>query len=233
MTMTIDKLKAHQQAGDRQAFTQELNSFLPDLQKMAGHKLRQWEAWGIVPRNEYTAQDIVDEVYLRLFENKEQLPENTHDLKIAVFSLARQVFNELKEKHHGKQVAVEELLRQEMRQLQEDYTADAEGELLMLDDLDELDISYQNEQARDNVLLLANDQIDQLIESMGLAKDMNPAQRKTLARIYTDLPEQVRSVVDHFVFLKLSQAEVAAIHGITIEETEQILSKVEARLRQV
>jgi len=233
MTMTIDKLKAHQQAGDRQAFAEELNKFLPDLQKMAGHKLRQWEAWGIVPRNEYTAQDILDEVYLRLFEREDQLPEEAHDLKITVFSLARQVFNELKEKHHGKQIAVEELLRQEMQQLQEDYTADAEGELLMLDELDEVDISYQNEQARDNVLLLANDQLDQLIESMGLDKDMSHAQRKTLARIYTDLPEQVRSVVDHFVFLRLSQAEVAAIHGISIEETEQILSRVEARLRQI
>jgi DNA-directed RNA polymerase specialized sigma24 family protein len=233
MTVDISKLQTHKSQGNKREFNVLLNNFLPHLRKMVRRKLRQMEWNGDVPRNMYSAQGIVDEVYLRIFEAYGNHLAEPEKLKIRMYAEAREVLDELKEKHHGEVVSVETLLAQENKELQEDYTVDADGDLVMIEELD--DISYHADDYKDKILLLENEQIDDLADSFELSggRKLTEQERKRIGKTYTDLPELSRSGTDHFVSAGLTETQIAEIQGISVNSVREILQQVIGRFRKL
>ncbi len=229
----ISVLKTHKEAGNREEFNKVLAEFLPELKRLIRHKLRQWEVRGIIPKNEYTTDDVTDEVYLKLYDKYPDGLSGEGELKVNLYRLANEVLGSLREKHSGKRISVEELLARETKELEEAYTADAEGELLLMDELEEVDISYQPTIVRVNVVLLEESQIGELVETFGLEEKeaLSEKDRKVIGKAYSDLPELAQSVIDHYVFVKLSKTEIADIHNISVEDVERIIGQVRSRLK--
>jgi len=233
MTVKVDlgKLKTYKEAGDKTGFNRILVNFLPHLRKLVRHKLRQMEAREEIPRNMYYAQDIVDEVYLKVYDEFHEGLIDQDKLKIKMYAVAREILLGLKEKHTGKRVSTETLLAEETRELEEKYSADAEGEVVLVEDLD--DISYHQDEYKENILILEEQQVDDLVEGFDLAGDKELSETKTrlIGKAYNDLPELSRSVVEHYAFAKFTSAEIAEIHGMPVEEVDKILEKVKSRLK--
>jgi len=230
-SVDLTKLKILKEKGDKEKFSQILIDFLPHLQKLVRHKLRQMEMRGEIPRNMYSAQGVTDEVYLQVFEDFEDTFHDPHNLKIKMYSDARDRLLHLKEKHTGKRISVEILLEQENKDLNEKYTADAEGRLILVEDLD--DISYHQDEYKENIIILEEQQIGDLVEGFGLAagKELSEDKTRVIGKAYHDLPELTQSVVDHYAFAKFTKVQIAEIHGIPVEEVEQILDKVKERFK--
>lgn len=233
MTASVDlkKLKTYKETGDQESFNKVLTDFLPHLRKLVQHKLRQMEMNGEVPRNMYSAQGIVDDVYLKVYEGFHEGLIHEDKLKIKMYAIARETLLDLKEKQTGKRVSTEVLLAEESRALEEKYSANAEGEVVLVEDLD--DISYHQDEFRENILILEEQQIDDLVAGFDLAGDKELSEEKTrlIGKAYSDLPELSRSVVEHYAFAKFSAVHIAEIHGIPVEEVEKILEKVKGRLK--
>lgn len=233
MTVNVDlaKLKTYKETGDKKSFNRILTDFLPHLRKLVRHKLRQMETREEIPRNMYFAQDIVDDVYLKVFDEFQEGLIDPDKLKIKMYALAREILLNLKEKHTSKRVSVETLLAEETRELEEKYTADAEGEIVLVEDLD--DISYHQDEYKENILVLEEQQIDDLVEGFGLTGDkkLSEAETHLVGKAYNDLPELSRSVVEHYAFAKFTTVQIAEIHGIPVEEVEKILEKVKTRFK--
>jgi len=232
MTVNVDltKLKTHKDAGDKAAFTKILVDFLPHLRKLVRHKLRQMEVNGEIPRNMYPAQGIADEVYLKVYEAFHEGLVDPEKLKIRMYAIAREILLDMKERHTGKRVSTETLLDEETRALEEKYSADAEGEVVLVEDLD--DISYHQDEYKENILILEEQQIDDLVEGFNLAeeKKLTKTETQIIGRAYHDLPELSQSVVEHYAFAGFTKVQVAEIHGIGVEDVENILEKVRTRL---
>jgi len=233
MTAPVDlkKLKTYRESGDKENFNKILTDFLPHLRKLIRHKLRQMEMRGEIPRNMISAEEVTDEVYLQVFENFEPAFNDTHKLKIKMYSVARDRLLHLKEKHTGKRISVEILLEQENKDLNEKFTADAEGKLILVEDLD--DISYHQDEYKENIIILEEQQIGNLVEGFDLAADKELSEEKTriIGKAYHDLPELTQSVVDHYAFAGFTKVQIAEIHGIPVEEVDKILEKVKTRLK--
>ncbi len=227
----LEMLKVHKSAGNKEEFSALLSGFVPQLKELIRHKLHQWEVRGIVPKNEYSAEDVIDEVYLKVYEEFHETLSDPGKLKVKMYGTAREVLNALKEKHGGGEtVSVEELVARESKALEEKYTADAEGELILMEELD--DISYQPRE-QEGILLLQEEQIDELAEKFDLTGEegLSKEEKKRIGKTYSDLPELTRSVIDHHVFVELSNEQIAEIHQMSAESVSEIIGKVKKRMR--
>ena len=229
-----NKPKTPMTTGNKE-FDNTLAGLMPELKRLIRHKLRQWEVRGLIPKNEYSADDVADEVYLKIFDEYREGFSETDKLKVKLYRIANEVLSALKEKHVSKRISVEELLAKEAKTLEEAYTADAEGELLLMDELEDLDISYQPNVVREKVVLLDDSQIGDLVETFALeeAEALSEKDRKVIGKVYSDLPELAQSVIDHYAFVKFSVTEIAGIHNIPEKDVERIIGQVRARLTNV
>ncbi len=234
MTDKIDlnRLKKHRESEDKDEFNKVLNEFMPELKKLTSHKLRQWEVQGVIPRDTYSADEIMDDVYLRVYDEFHDSMTDERNLKVKMLAVSREILDSIKEKHMGQRVSVEKLIAEEMKELEEDYTVDSEGELILMEDLE--DISYDTHD-REDIILLQNEHFEELAESFDLAEDENLSDdtKLKIGRIYSDLPELTRSVVDYYVFVNLSTSQIAEVHNITVDDVNRMLQRVRERFEKI
>ncbi len=231
MIEKLELLQEYKTSGNKSAFFKVLIDFLPDLLKVVDLKLKQMEKNGLVPANMYSAQEIVDDVYLQIFEKFTEDYSNPNHLKVQMYLMAREILEKLKEKHTKKRVSIEKLYREELKELEEDYTVDADGDLVLIEELD--DISYHLDDYKDKIILLDTDKVDELTKELDLndGQPLSESESKEISRAYSNLPELSQSVISHFVFGKLSVDEIAEVHKIPTEVVKEIIDKVKKRLK--
>ncbi|NPA36816.1 MAG: sigma-70 family RNA polymerase sigma factor [Chlorobi bacterium] len=230
--VNLNNLKAHKTKNDKSEFNKLLSEFLPELKKLVSHKIRQWEIKGIIPKGTYSADEITDEVYLRIFEEFHDKLTDDKELKIKMLAISRELLDNIREKHSGKRISVENLLKEELKDLEEDYTINADGEPILMEELD--DISYQPKE-KEEIILLQEEHFIDISESFELP-DKNKLSREDkmlIGKVYSDLPELTRSVIDHYVFVKLTTVEIADIHNIPVKDVEKIIDRVKQRLKKL
>jgi len=100
----------------------------------------------------FTIDDLVDEIYLALYERFEERPKNDKEFSPWSFQIARKTLESFMEKHYTKNahISLDKLAEEELLSMEEKFTADADGELIMQEDLD--DISYENTKLDNEIL---------------------------------------------------------------------------------
>ena len=230
--VNIALLKKHKETGNQQAFYKLLDEFMPRLRKLIHHKLRKMELQGLVPKNMYSAQGLTDEVFLKIYEEYHDMLQDPDKLKIKMYAVAREILNGLVNKNVANRLSVEVLIKEELRDLDESYTVDADGELILMEELD--DISYHQDEYRDDkIILLDEAQIDQIAESFDMDKTkLSKSGIKKIGKVYSDLPNLSQSIVDHYVFAGLTAVQIAEVHNLPAEDVQNVLDKVKNRLNE-
>lgn len=230
-SIDLNRLKNHKESDNKDEFNKILSEFLPELKKLTSHKLRQWEVQGVIPRDTYSADEIIDDIYVKIFDEFHDSLIDERNLKVKMLAVSRELLNNIKEKHSGKRVSVEKLIAEEMKELEENYTVDSEGELILMEDLE--DISYDTHDKED-IILLQNEHFEDLAESFDLTgEELSDEEKLKIGKIYSSLPELTRSVVDHYVFVNLSTVQIAEIHNITEEDVNWMLRRVRERFEKM
>jgi RNA polymerase sigma factor (sigma-70 family) len=217
---------------NKDEFNRILKEFLPELKKLVHHKLRQWEVKGDIPKGRYSADEIIDDVYIKIFDEFHDSFTDERNLKVKMLAVAREQLAAIKEKHSQEVISYEKLVAEEMKELEENYTVDSEGELILMEDLD--DISYDNHNKED-IILLENENFDELAGSFDLQEtgELSDEEKRKIGKIYSDLPELTRSVVDHYAFVKLSTVQIAEIHNISEDDVNWMLNRVKERFEKL
>jgi RNA polymerase sigma factor (sigma-70 family) len=228
----LNQLKTHKMDKNKYEFKKILEDFLPELKKLVHHKLRQWEVKGEIPKDRYSADEIVDDVYVKIFDEFHDSFTDERTLKVKMLAVARGQLNAIKEKHSQRVISYEKLVAEEMKELEENYTVDSEGELILMEDLD--DISYDTHD-REDIILLENENFDELTGSFDLPEtgELSDEEKRKIGKIYSDLPELTRSVVDHYVFVKLSTVQIAEIHNISEDDVNWMLNRIKERFEKL
>lgn len=228
----LNRLKTHRDTENKNEFNRTLQEFLPELKKLVSHKLRQWEVTEDIPKDTYSADEIIDDVYLKIYEEFHDSLIDERNLKVKMLTLSRELTDNIKERHSGQRVSVEKLIADEIQELQEDYTIDSEGELILMEDLE--DISYDTHD-KESIILLQNEHFDDLAETFDLTdpQELSDADKQKIGKAYSKLPELTRSVIDHYVFAKLSISQIAEIHNIPESDVNWILKRVKERFEKL
>jgi len=205
-----------------------MRPYLPSVKRYVANRLRMAVIDGILTRGKYRVEDITDEVYIKLKEEFDDGRLSVDQIKLKMFMLAdRQLEEILAEEYvHGEDVSVEEIVAGEMKTLEEKYVAEADGDLVLYEELD--DVSYQHDQEQKTVYLLEPGFESDLITALDLEKSCAETAdaRKILAGTYQHLPLLTTIIIDLHVAGGLNAVEIAEIRNMDARDVDRIIHRV-------
>ncbi|WP_435133275.1 hypothetical protein [Formosa sp. A9] len=227
----METSKTHPEKDAQTAFNKKILSIIPSLQPYVKHRLHIGESVGVLPKNLYHSNGVIDDCIIRLYEKGYDTDMPSHDLKIKLFRIIDIYLEELflKEGHHQQTISTNTLLQEELDRLEEPYTIDGDMDFVMLDELD--DISYkQNNKSNNNFTEDENNA--KILDALDLKADKTEKGRTLVSKFYGWLPIRISNVVDLYVFANLPFEDISRIKKIEVKRIENILYNVKKRFRK-
>ncbi len=209
-------------------------SVISILHPYVKQRLKVAESMGIIPKNMYRSNEIIDDVVLEVYDKKIDKKIHINHLKIWMFSMSNKKLFKLfeNEKWHKNSISTKILLEEELALLEEKFTIDSGFDLIMDEELE--DISYHQNDGEPH--LLESDTIQYEIADFFELKDKSffrdKEKQNLVRRMYGELPLQSSNIVDLYVLGKLKIKEIGAILDIDITKVEKIVSFVKDNFRK-
>ncbi|MCA0152840.1 hypothetical protein [Winogradskyella vincentii] len=210
-------------------FDKKVLSAVPHLHPYVKHRIYIAETTGILPKNMYSSNGIIDESIIELYTNGFNIEAERMAVKLELFKLVDNYMNELfkKEAYHKKTISTNTILDDELSRLGEDFTVDADLDLILNTELS--DISYNQDHS--NHLYLYEDKEASMLRAFEL-EDLSPSESpKVFGRFYSWLPINISNIVDLYIFGNLDFGDIAKIKQITTDRVESIFDKVKKSFR--
>ncbi len=233
MKKQFENLKKHKLLGNQKDFNKTLAKLLPQLEQYVRHRIRIFEAQRKLPENYYSPADVLADVYLQTF-NDFDIVSNEKLLKIKMFTQADKIIQSYVEKENkpNKKIPIAQLLQDELKIMYEKLTANADGEVLLTNDLKEEDIEYQQDEFKPKVYLFDYNTQNAFAQSLGLTADdfRDEKLRSIFGNLYSQLPEIIRRILDLNALGGLSSGEIAEILEIQTDEVEKIIIAIKEKI---
>ncbi len=232
MKTKVDILKEHKNRGDVKAFNNELSNLMPGLKRYVKNRLRMAKAKGKISSGIYSADDIIDEVYMIIHRDIEDVTDEKV-LKIKLFKAVNEVLDLLMTKDNNipEKVDIDTLIAGELKTMEEKITSDADGETVLIEDLD--DISYHLDDDKPKVYILDSESEENILNALNVDTNIisgNMDKRKELGKTYGNLPEISRAVLDLYAHGNLTVEEIAEIKSFKTEQVEEIIERIKLKI---
>jgi len=212
-------------------FKSLLTDLLPELHRYIVRRLNIAHATGLIHTKVLNPQEIIDAAYIELYERFSDKPESAEFLRTWAYRIADETLDrELNEVAYEEErlVDVDNIEQMELSELEEKYSIDADGELVMMDELD--DISY-NPELYESHLILEDVSPLQSIDDMIEANDKQIVHAE-IRKLLIMLPEQERSIFDLYWLGGLEMEQIADIKNISTARAEEILKMVTRKVKE-
>ncbi|WP_378176509.1 hypothetical protein [Aquimarina sp. SS2-1] len=228
----IDEMPKYYEDNHKKEFGKKLLSVVPHLHPYVKHRIYIAESTGILPRNMYCSNGIIDDAIVKLYnEDQLDIAMDTLSLELKLFRIADQLIDELylREGWHQQCISTNHFLREELDKLEENYTSEADNELIMNEELN--DISYHQNSEKKQLFIYddSDSAIFKIIESEDSSENRK---QKLLGKFYSWLPLETSKIIDLFVFGKLNFEEIARIKDITEQEVKETIIDVRKSFRK-
>ena len=205
-------------------FDKKVLSAVPHLHPYVKHRIYIAESTGILPKNMFSSNDIIDESILILYSNGFNIDAEAMAIKLELFKIVDNFMNVLfkNEAYHKNTISTDTILKNELDKLNEDFTVDADFDYILNTELN--DISYHQEQ--NEPLHLYSDKETSILNAFEV-KDLSASKSpKVFGQLYNWLPFNVSNIVDLYIIGKLDFNEIAKIKKIEQKRVEAIFDKV-------
>jgi len=197
-------------------------------------RLRVAESNGIIPKNMYKSNEIIDDVVLEIYDKKIDKKIYINHLKLWMFSMSNRKLFKLfeNEKWHKNSISTKILLEEELALLEEKFTIDGGFDLIMDEELE--DISYHQNDGETHLLesgAVQNNIVD-FFELKDKTIFRDKEKQRIVKKMYDKLPLQSSNIVDLFMLGNLKIKEISAILDTDITEVEKIVSFVKDNFRK-
>jgi len=211
-------------------FDKKVLSTVQHLHPYVKHRIYIAESTGILPKNMYSSNGLIDESIIELYSNGFNIEAEAMAIKLELFKLVDNYMDELfkKEAYHKKTISTDSILKDELSKLGEDFTVNADLDLILNTELS--DISYH--QDHNNHLYLYADKETSILKAFEL-EDLTPSQSpEVFGSFYNWLPINVSNIVDLYIFGKLNYDDIAKVKNIETKRVELIFEKVKKSFRR-
>ncbi len=227
--MLVKQLHKYKEEDNFEGFYNRISSFAPDLKKFMVRGLKAAEAQSLIDRGFYNAEGMLDEIYLDIFKNFTNYVD-VNKLQTTLFAMAIIKLEEKKklEQETPEYLSTEKLLEQELKALEEKFTAQADGDLILNTELD--DISYKQKTERPSYVILDETLEAQLIKKMDMGDILlSSLERRTIfGALYSNIPRRSKSVMELYAFGNRSVHEISEI----LEVPEKIIESIVVGLKE-
>lgn len=210
-------------------FDKKVLSAIQHLHPYVKHRLYIGESTGILPKNMYFSNGIIDEGIVKVYENGFDIDADAMEIKLKLFQYVDEELDELfkKEEFHKNTVSTNKILEQELERLKEDYTIDADLDLVLNTELN--DISYQQDNAEH--IFVYDDNYSEVLNAFDVEDMASIKSKNLLGGLYSWLPTMAADIVDLYSFGKLTFEEIAKVKQIGTENVEKIFDAVKKSFR--
>lgn len=216
------------------SFEKKTLSIVHLLHPYVKQRLVVGENLGILPKNMFKPNEVIDDAILGIYENGTNRNIELNELRLLMFELTNRKLQSLfeDEKWHKNSISTKILLEEELKQLEENFTVDAGNDLIMDEELD--DISYhQNDH---EVYSLASDgsqeNIMELLDLENTSVFDKKENKNNFDRMYKLLPLQTSNVVDLYILGKLNIQEISYVLDVDIVEVKRIIGFVKENFKK-
>tara|TARA_R110002050_G_scaffold251241_2_gene389397 strand:+ start:15767 stop:16459 length:693 start_codon:yes stop_codon:yes gene_type:complete len=213
------------------AFDKRVITATQHLQTYVKHRLYIAVSTGIIPKNMYTSNGIIDEAIASYYEKGYNVDSDVSTIKLKLFKIVDTDLNTLfkKEAFHKDTISTSSILEEELDDLEEAYTVDADMDFVMNEDLN--DISYKQDHKHKH-LFLYDDNDSSVLNVFEIEEASLNDSKKTLGSLYSWLPLNVSNIIDLLVFGKLSFEEISKVRSMEVKRVEFIFNEVKNKFKE-
>ena len=180
----------------------------------------------------HQANTLNDDEHLEVFKDFIDIIDE-EKLKTILFSKAVQKIEEKKiiEQETPDYLPTEEMLKQELDALDEKFTTQADGDLILNTELD--DISYKQHTERPSNVILDETLEQQLIKKLDMSDTLLPSleHRTIFGAVYNNIPPRSKSVLELYAFGNRSMHEISEILEVPEDVVDRIMDKLKEKFR--
>ena len=208
-----------------------LKLLLNDIAKYAHRRLKTAEMTASVKRGMFKTPELLDEIYLLVYERLEEIPGDEDEILVWLHRIVDEYlaekFQELEFEHEHFD-SIEQMIEAEYQSLEEEYTINADYDIVPLEELDE----YEDPHPLYSVNQLEytideHDLLDDLILKRN-EKDLHAMMEKELMKF----PVLKRTIMDLYFLEQMTAEEIAHIKGISVSEVEAVINEVISQLKK-
>lgn len=228
-----DLLEAKRQE-NKKHFDELMLGVIPELRKYIARRLKVSIKKGQLPKNKYSANDFLAKIYIDAFENINTFA-NIQVFVNWLFTKADDLLEETISEEEFKLTYfdnIDKISKTEWDTMQEQYSIDADGDLMMLEDFD--DPSYKtslfpnyNYQLED--VFVDDEETQKIIGKLN--KELTPEQiNQHIKMVVEELPIEERVIFELSVIHGLDNTHIASIRKIDLVEINNKIEKARERI---
>ncbi len=230
----MEKATKNQKSPEFKKFFKGLGPLSTEVKAYLTSGLLAAESQGLIDRRYYDADGILDEVYLSVYQQYTEVLGKA-ELKQMLYRKSLEKLQQLiqDEKYTPNDPSTTGILKDELDALDERFTADAEGDLLMHEELD--DISYKQKKRRSETIYLDDFLIAQIVDRFGLKDKFILANEKRihLGLLYNSIPTICRTIVELYAYGRLQEEEIAQILNVELASVLRVIKVVREKFKLI
>lgn len=208
---------------DRVAFDDLMEELLPEVKEYIKRQIIIAVKNNTLPEGKYKVEDFTDELYVQAYDHIQELTASGAMPKW-LFSKADEILEETVIEEDFDSMFfknIDDYTKDEQEAMQELFTHDGDGDLVMLEELDDLSYSTQNYTLED---IFVDDIETDLLEKIDTCMTKEAIHRQ-IESVLLFLPFNMRTIFELSVYQRFKSDEIAEIKKITISEVEDTLMK--------
>ncbi|NNL15705.1 MAG: hypothetical protein HKO81_03570 [Flavobacteriaceae bacterium] len=210
-------------------FDKKVLAAIQHLHPYVKHRLYIAESTRILPKNMYFSNGIIDDGIVKLYDKGFDIDASAMEIKLKLFQIIDRDLEELfkNEAFHKDTVSTSKILEEELDKLKEDYTVDADLDLILNTELS--DISYMQDNSEH---VFVYDDSDSSVLNAFEVEDLASLKSKNLiGGLYRWLPIMAADIIDLYAFGNLNFEEIAKVKKMSLEHVEKIFTAVKKSFR--
>ncbi len=227
----LEELQELKKRKSKEVFDRLIKVISQDVAIYIRRRLKSAEMTTAVKRGKFKVQELMDELYLEVYDRIEEIPDQEAKIKSWLYQRADEMltrkFREIEfEKKRFAQL--DEFVEREYQSLVERFTVDAEREIVMEEDLEDPE-QISDWYAADN--LVYGEDENSLLDDITLninQREIHMVIEKHLAK----LPLFKRTVMDLYLINQMTAEEISEVKQISLTEVDAVIREVNQDLKR-
>ncbi|RMG80967.1 MAG: sigma-70 family RNA polymerase sigma factor [Bacteroidetes bacterium] len=223
------KLKTVRENKDKPAFAEIIKTFWPDIKHYITKNLVGAVRKGQIPARKYKVEDLMDDLFILAYEHFHEV-KSEKDFYVWLYKKADELLSDIIAESDFDRSFIENIdkfQQYEWDEMEEEFSVDGDGDLVMIEELD--DLSYpKNDYTLNDVFV--DEAEAPLIETLSQKLSTEEINRH-IDMVLSQLAAPVRSAFDLAVKKQFKPAEIATIKSVSVEQVEAWLTEARQVLR--
>ena len=222
MKETYSKLVSYKRKENRESFNKELLRILPKMYRYVAKRLNSAVANGKLNKGMFNPSDFTDQLFIEVYDNIDDI-KSENELHVFLFKKVDELLeNSLVEEEfdHVFFDNIDTYSKPEWDAMEENYTQDADGDFVLLEELDDTSLNKSN-YSLEHVFITQEEK--QLADKLDASLNKERIYRH-IQLVLNKMNMPMRTVYELFTDEGLTTEEIAKIRKTSIDQVEELLA---------